>query len=98
MRVWTVEEIENYLETNDKVLYGALKALYNCQTADEKSVGSATYQNGVGFNGCDAGFLTSCAEFLIKVGYLTPKQKVICRKKLKKYRKQLTKLANCGNA
>lgn len=91
---WTTEEIKNLVATNDKVLYGALKKLYDCQTADEKDCGDTSHRNGAGFNGVDARFLSSCAEFLIRTGFLTEKQKVIVRKKLVKYTKQLTVLAN----
>ena len=35
VKVWTEEEIKVYVQTNDKVLYGAIKKLYNEQTADE---------------------------------------------------------------
>jgi hypothetical protein len=34
------------------------------------------------------------AEFLARTGFLTPKQRVIVRKKLVKYNKQLVRLAN----
>lgn len=94
MRTWTAEEIKELVQTNDKVLYGALKKLYACQTADEKAYGETVESNGVGFNGADAKILSSMAEFLNKTGFLTEKQKVIVRKKLVKYNKQLTKLAN----
>ena len=93
-KVWTDDEIKNLIQTNDKVLYGALKKLYDCQTADEKSVGDTVENNGVGFNGVDAPILTSIAQFLNKKGYLSDKQKALVRKKLVKYNKQLTKLAN----
>ena len=94
-RIWTEEEIVFFVKTNDKVLYNALLRLYDCQTADEQLEGSARVQNGKGFNGCDAPILTSFAEFLKKTGFLTPKQRNLCRRKLVKYRKQLTVLANC---
>lgn len=93
-RIWTEEEIKNLIQTNDKVLYAAFKKLYACQTDDEQNVGETHHINGVGFNGVDAPILSSMAEFLIKTGFLTPKQKVVVRKKLVKYNKQLTKLAN----
>lgn len=93
-RVWTEDEIKELVQTNDKVLYGALKNLYDCQTADEQATGETREHNGKGFNGLDAKFLSSTAEFLKKTGFLTPKQKVVVRKKLVKYTKQLTKLAN----
>lgn len=93
-RVWAEDEIRELVQTNDKVLYGALKKLYAEQTSDEKADGRTKHQNGVGFNGIDSGFLSSVAEFLNKTGFLTDKQKAITRKKLIKYNKQLTRLAN----
>lgn len=96
MRVWTEDEIKELIQTNDIVLYGALKKLYACQTADEQISHETHEVNGMGFNGVDAPILSSMAEFLEKTGFLTPKQKIICRKKLIKYNKQLTKLANIG--
>ncbi len=95
-RVWTEEEIKSLIQSNDKVLYGALKKLYACQTADEKASGETNEYNGVGFNGVDAPILSSFCEFLNKTGFLTPKQKMLARKKLVKYNKQLTKLANAS--
>ena len=93
-RIWTEEEIKNLIQTNDKVLYAAFKKLYACQTADEQYAGHTQEYNGIGFNGVDAPILSSMAEFLIKTGFLTPKQKVVVRKKLIKYNTQLTKLTN----
>lgn len=94
VKVWTEDEIGTLIQVNDKVLYGALKKLYNEQTADEKCAGETKHNNGVGFNGADSKFMSSVAEFLIKRGFLTDKQKYCVRKKLVKYTKQLTKLAN----
>ena len=91
---WTQEEMKQYLETNDQVLYGALKALYDCQTVDEKSDQQTKYTNKVGFNGADSKIMSSLAEFLIRRGYLTDKQKVLVRKKIAKYLRQVTNLAN----
>ena len=93
-RVWSEEEIKNLIQTNDIVLYRALRMLYDCQTATEQATESTRERNGIGFNAYDAQFLTSVAEFLNKTGFLTSKQKVITRKKLVKYNRQLTRLAN----
>lgn len=93
-KTWTEEEIKNLIQVNDKVLYGALKKLYACQTAEEQNDKETHEQNGKGFNGVDAPILSSFCEFLNKTGFLTPKQKVLARKKLVKYNKQLTVLAN----
>ena len=93
-RVWTEEEIKAYVQTNDKVLYGAIKKLYNEQTADEQAAGQTKHYNNVGFNGADSKFMSSIAQFLIRNGFLTEKQKFAARKRMIKYTKQLTKLAN----
>lgn len=93
-RVWTEDEIKGLVQTNDKVLYGALKNLYAQQTADEQRAGETKLHNNAGFNGADSRFLSSVSEFLIRRGYLTDKQKAVVRRKLVKYTKQLTRLAN----
>lgn len=93
-KVWTEEEIKNLLMTNDKVLYGALRKLYDCQTEDEQIGHTTSHRNGAGFNGVDAGIMCSFKEFLDRCGFLTNKQKTICRKKIIKYTRQLTMLAN----
>lgn len=93
-KVWTSEEIKNLIQTSDMVLYTALMRLYERQTSDEIAEGAANHRNGAGFNGIDAAILTSFCKFLNKTGFLTPKQKIIARKKLVKYTKQLTAIAN----
>ena len=93
-KIWTEQEIGDLVQTNDIVLYRALKKLYDKQTEDEKQDGNTKHQNGQGFNGVDAKFLSSVAEFLIKNRYLTEKQKFVTRKKMIKYTKQLTAIAN----
>lgn len=93
-RIWTEDEIRSLVQTNDKVLYGALKHLYACQTQDEKDSSTTREHNGKGFNATDAEFLTSICQQLEKRGTLSPKQKEVARKKLVKYNKQLTRLAN----
>lgn len=93
-KTWTEDEIKNLIQTNDKVLYGALKKLYACQTAEEQNDKETHERNGKGFNGVDAPILSSFCEFLNKTGFLTQKQKMLARKKLVKYNKQLTVLAN----
>ena len=91
---WTTEEVMKLIDTNDIVLYRALEHLYACQTEDEKHSERTRNHNGMGFNSFDAEFLTSVCKQLIRRGTLSEKQKEVCRKKLKKYRNQLTKLAN----
>lgn len=95
-RVWTEDEIRHLVATNDKVLVGALMKLYAEQTSDEQANGETRHHNGRGFNGTDSKFLSSVAEFYKKRGFLTDKQKHCVRRKLAKYNKQLTRLANAG--
>lgn len=93
-KVWTIEETKRLLAVNDTMLYRSLLKLYECQTADEKADGQTHEYNGVGFNGVDAPILTSFVEFYKKRGFLSTKQKAIARKKIMKYAKQITNLAN----
>lgn len=51
----------------------------------------ARSQDGVGFNGLDAGFGHSCADFLERTGFLTEKQRGWLAKILKKYTAQLAR-------
>lgn len=95
---WSADQMKDFLQTNDRVLYGALLALYDCQTSDEKSWGETHYRNNAGFNGADASFLSSVAESLKRYGRLTDKQKAVTRKKLAKYIGQITNLANAKYA
>ena len=93
-KTWTVEEIKELLETNDTMLYRSLNILYKHQTDAEK-IGKQTYEaNGRGFNKYDAEFMSSICESLNKWGRLTDKQKFYARKRIMKYVKQLTKIAN----
>lgn len=93
-RIWTKEEINNLVQTNDTMLYRSLLKLYDRQTAEEQDLESTHEANGQGFNSVDAPFLTSVSQFLQKRGFLTDKQKAATRKKLVKYTGQLTQIAN----
>ena len=92
--LWTKEEVLNYINTNDNGLYKALEYLYSCQTDAEKESAVTSVTNGKGFNKFDAEFLTSICKQLLERKFLTPKQKEVARKKIKKYIKQLVDLAN----
>lgn len=94
MKEWTVGEIKGLMERNDQMVCTSLLKVYSLQTDGERVSGQTKEHNNVGFNGVDAGFLSSCAEFLKKSGFLTPKQMPLVRKKMLKYAKQVTWLAN----
>ena len=91
---WTKEEIKENIVKDDKWMERGLVAIFNKQTADEQSSERTKHHNNVGFNKIDSYIMSSFAKFLITSGFLTPKQKVIARKKLLKYSSQLSRIAN----
>ena len=93
-KIWTQYEIKGLLETNDTAVARAIVAVYNKQTASEQAVGETSESNGVGFNGVDANFLSSLAQFYQAKGFLSKGQLKYGRKKIMKYSKQLTLIAN----
>ena len=94
MKTWTIEEIKSLLERNDTMVCRSIVQIYNCQTDDEKLYEETSYDNGIGFNAFDSKILSSFAKFYLEKGFLTKRQLEIGRKKIMKYSKQLTKLAN----
>nr|CAI9751365.1 hypothetical protein DGKKSRWO_DGKKSRWO_CDS_0079 [uncultured phage]CAI9752250.1 hypothetical protein CVNMHQAP_CVNMHQAP_CDS_0079 [uncultured phage] len=93
-RIWTVDEIKHLLQTNDKMVMRSCIKLYERQTEDERKNQDTIESNGIGFNGADAKFLTSIANQLLHNVRLSVKQLDITRKKMLKYSKQLTRIAN----
>lgn len=92
--MWTKESILDKLDNSEEMVRRSLLRLYAEQTADEQAVGATTVNNGYGFNGVDAEFMSSVARFLTDKGYLSPKQINWTRKKIRKYAGQLATLAN----
>lgn len=81
------------VKIDDRWARRALMALYRNQTDDERSAERTVYRNGVGFNGVDAGILTSLAKQLEERGTLSSKQMAILHKALPKYSGQLARIA-----
>jgi hypothetical protein len=96
MKIWTVEEIKNLLETDDQFVCRAIVKIFEKQTEDEKASDMTDCNNGVGFNGTDAFIMSQYAKFFMEKKYLTPKQLAIAKRKIMKYAKQLTRIANEG--
>ncbi len=92
----TKESIRELLESNDLAVARAVLRLYQRQTTDEQSVEHTKHKNFRGFNAGDAPFLTSIAKFFERNKYLSPKQTFVARKRVLKYTKQLTDIANLG--
>lgn len=93
---YTKDFIKSKLLTDDRWLIRGILAIYDRQTHDEQGRQETLENNGVGFNGADAPFLSSIAEQVRfkHRHFLTPKQNVICRKMMVKYAGQLTEIAN----
>ncbi len=93
-KVWTIDEIKNLLETNKLFVCRAIVKIFERQTEDEKVSDQTAHNNGIGFNGTDAFILSKFAKFYIERGFLSEKQFALGHKRIKKYAKQLTKIAN----
>lgn len=91
---WNRENLWAVIQVSDDQLAKALLALYQRQTMSEQASNQTSEANGVGFNGVDAPFLSSCAEGVKKFGGLTHKQVPHVRRMLKKYVGQLVDIAN----
>ncbi len=79
------EQIVRALRDNDRALYKALVLLNSRQTADEQASEETKHSNGRGFNAAHAKRGTSMANFFLRTGFLTPKQKAWWRAPIKPY-------------
>jgi hypothetical protein len=101
-KTWTPEAIREKLATCDIMVERSILKLYEMQTEAEKVTERTTEHNGVGFNGVDAEIMSSFAQQLLRQKNsvrpegrrLSDKQRVLARKKLKKYARQLAGFAN----
>jgi len=93
-KVWTVEEIKALLTTNKRMVEKSIVELYHYQTEDEKLFKSSNYTNGMGFNSIDSDIMSSFAQWILSGKHLSFKQFAIAQRKIIKYAKQLTKIAN----
>ena len=71
----------------------ALKALVRIfkenQTADEQAAETTSHDNGIGFSGTDANFLSSLAKQYLERGRLSHNQKAAIYRTIPKYHKQV---------
>jgi len=82
-------EMRPVLEMTNEQLVGALIALYNCQTQEEKISHGTSEENGMGFNAFDADIMSSISEFYLSKGRLSEKQLHHVRRTIKKYQQQI---------
>lgn len=71
-QVWDKAKVQSLLMTSDLAVETALLRLYNRQTLDEQQSKSVNRENGMGFTGADAFFLSSLAEWVLKQEKLCP--------------------------
>jgi hypothetical protein len=91
---WNKDTILALLNESDKAVCRAVLAIYEKQTENEQATDSTAEQNGVGFNGADAGFGSSLAKQYAERGSLSPRQIACARKMMRKYAGQLAEIAN----
>lgn len=82
------------MATNDKAVERAVIRIWENQTLDEKSSGTVTHDNGIGFTSADSTFLTSIAQWLLRSSWpegkrLTFGQMKTVRPLMGKYWRQL---------
>lgn len=94
VRIWTLEEIKNRLETSDAMVERSLLKLYERQTSDEQEMKTTRWLNGRGFNSKDVKFASGLAKIVEEKRHLSPKQIAAVRKMLWKYSGQLLRIAN----
>jgi len=93
LKINSREHIKAMLEVNDAWLMRGIVAIWQRQTNQERRIERTLENNGVGFNGCDAEFLSSLACQIQERGSLSPRQIDWARKKMIKYAGQLAKIA-----
>ena len=93
-KIWTEDEILRGLIFRDYWVIRALIRLYNRQTEDEKKTKETFQDNNMGFNKWDSGFLSAMAERAIRNQSFTQKEIREIRRRIIKYKKQLTQIAN----
>lgn len=78
----------------------ALKALVRIfqenQTNDEQVAKVTSHDNGIGFTGCDAAFLSSLAEQYLRRGNLSDKQMAFVHRKMPKYARQVIAMSDAS--
>jgi hypothetical protein len=86
----TVLFVKNKLSTSKVwAIKGLVRIYQENQTSDEQVAKTTSHDNGIGFTGCDAGFLSSLAEQYLRRGDLSDKQMSFVFKKMPKYAGQV---------
>jgi hypothetical protein len=91
---WEKDAIRQRLLESRHWVERAIVAIYNRQTADEKGTEQTRWQNGVGFNGPDAHYMSYLARWILSGRHLSGKHLERGRKRVLKYAGQLAEIAN----
>jgi hypothetical protein len=91
---WTEQQIVDLLDRNDRAVEKAIVAIYERQTADEKSAEHTRHDNQVGFRQNHAKRMSYYARLIKSGKHLYPRQLELSRTWMKMYRKQLADIAN----
>lgn len=93
----TLAFVKQQLASNKVWATKALVRIYQeNQTADEQVAKTTSHDNGIGFSGCDAEFLSSLAEQYLRRGNLSDKQMVFVHKKMPKYARQVVAMSDAA--
>ena len=87
--IYTKEQIQEKLMTNQNWIERGLIVLYNRQTKEEQDGGRTIKHNERGFNGSDDRYLTYCSKWILKGNRLSGHHVVKCGKRLGKYWRQI---------
>jgi hypothetical protein len=91
--IYNKEYFRQMVTTKPAWTIRAILVLYERQTEDEKDAMSTMEENGAGFNGFDAEFLSSLAEQVLSGKFLSENQIKAAQKKIGKYSQQLLDIA-----
>jgi len=92
--VWTRGQIETMLQTSDRAVERAMKAIFERQTRDEQATSTTKHLNGIGFSGWTAKPGSYYAKWVLSGRHLTGKFLIKARRIAMHHAGQLTKIAN----
>lgn len=83
------DRLLDLIKTKDEFAIGGLLKIYSFQTTDEQNINNTTEKNAMGFNACDAGFMSSIAKQFLAKGSLSEKQIPYVKRTMPRYIEQL---------
>ena len=96
--MWTKDQIQHLLNTNDRAVEKAIVAIYNRQTLDEKQASDTRHTNHRGFRSNHANKGSYYARWVNSGKHLSGHHLMNARKIAMQYHRQLCEIANQGDA